>query len=625
MSTHSTVTRSPASDSADNDMPLMNAIAAPAHPSTFDQACLRLVATVETACAAYGRTDLLPNVQRLREVLGDQRATTVIAGEFKKGKSSLLNALLGAELSYVGDDIATQVPLRVIDGRTPEVQVTMIDGASRMMPRSTLTNILRGSGEPVAFATVSFEHPLLSTGLELVDSAGVGGLESQHGLATLAEISRALGVVLVLDASQELTKSELSFIRTVDRLCPRVIIAMTKIDIHVEWRDILRLNQQHLADGGVDVAIVPVAVGRSAGAETISPRNAASITPLTEWLQQLVDDSDEVRRGHCCSTLGAVVAELAQQFHAERRSLTDADHAAQAMRTLSELKQQTEALRGQMAKWSQTLNDGIGDLNADIDHDLRTRLRVVGAEADEAVDHNDPGTSWADISAWLNNRVGQEMVANFMLLHDRSDRLSELVAEHFNHPLAALAEASEVFGIVVELPTAKLAATSPEAIAGASMTVRAKGMTAARGFYSSTLMTSMLGSVAGLALGPIGLVLGAAGGRSTLRAEKNRMLEQRRAQARQKCRKYIDEIGFEVGKELRDSLRSVHRQLRDHYSQRAEVLHSGSTAAYQAAQAATKRSAAENAARLADVDAELTRLRSVEALIVKLRTTGASS
>jgi Dynamin family len=601
---------------------MMNATVASPNSAAFAESCRKAAATVETACRAYGRLDLLPGVSRLTELLSDQRATVVIAGEFKKGKSSLLNALLGSELSYVGDDIATQVPLRVIDGTDADVRITMVDGTTRDVPRSTLPSILRGAERDpvhtVAFATVACDHPLLRTGLELVDSAGIGGLESQHGMATLGEISRALGVVVAIDASQELTQSELSFIRTVARLCPRVIVAMTKIDIHIEWRDILRINLGHLSAARIDVTIVPVAVAQSARGSSPSPRNVGSTAPLTHWLEQLVEESDQVRRRLCQTTLTEVVGELMQQFESERGLLVDPEQAARSAHVLADLKQQTEALRGQMAKWNQTLNDGIGDLNADVDHDMRTRLRNLSAEADDAVDHNDPGVVWDDLAAWLNNRVGQEMVANFMLLRRRAEELGALVGEHFDHPLAALAAATRSLGITVELPTAKLAAASPEAIKAVSMTARSKGIVAARGFYSSTLMTSMLGSVAGLALGPLGLVLGMAGGRSSVRSEKTRMLEQRRGQARNKCRKYLDEISFEVGKELRDSLRDVHRQLRDHYSERAEVLHSGSTAALQAAQIAAKRSAAENNARLVDVDAELTRLRSLRTMVAKL-------
>ena len=62
------------------------------------------------ACAAYGRPDLAARLNRSREALADPSIHIVVAGEFKQGKSSLVNALLGANVCPVDDDVATAVP-----------------------------------------------------------------------------------------------------------------------------------------------------------------------------------------------------------------------------------------------------------------------------------------------------------------------------------------------------------------------------------------------------------------------------------------------------------------------------------------------------------------------------------
>jgi Dynamin family len=583
------------------------------------EATLRVVVSAESACRAYERHDLLDPLQSLRSMLAEQQTAVVIAGEFKKGKSSLLNALLGFELSYVGDDIATQVPLRVSGGGTG-VTLEMTDGGRHEVPSAALANVLRSgvlNGGAVLRASVRFEHQLLDTGLELVDSAGIGGLESKHGLDTLAEISRALGAIIVIDSSQEITSAEMSFLRTVTQLCPQVIVAMTKTDIHLAWRDILRLNLEQLRRADLDLAIVPVAV---AGHGIAPLSTTAPLVTLTEWLYGIDANAHDLRNSHTVAVLEDVISQLIQQFERERDAIGDPSRSAEVQAAMSELKTKADGLRSQMAKWSQTLSDGIADLNADVDHDLRIRLRTLTAEVDRSIDSNDPGVCWDDMSAWLNNRVGQEMVTNCMLLRQRADLLAQVVGEHFNHPLAELSARQPELGLEVVMPFGALQSATTDAMRTQLPSLKDKGASALRGFYSTTLMVGLLGSVAGLALGPLGLVVGAVGGRKSLRTERDRQLELRRAGARQLCRKYLDEIAFAVGKELRDSLRLVQRQLRDHFAQRAEALSAGSTAALQAAQTASKLTIGEGQARLNDVEAELDRLRALLRQAQALRT-----
>jgi hypothetical protein len=103
-------------------------------------------------------------------------------------------------------------------------------------------------------------------------------------------------------------------------------------------------------------------------------------------------------------------------------------------------------------------------------------------------------------------------------------------------------------------------------------------------------------------------------GHKGLRDEKKRQLQQRRTQARNAIRRYCDEVSFVMGKDSRDTLRRVQRQLRDHYSALAEELGRSNVEAVAAATDAAKRSQAERDARLRDVNSELARLEQVREL-----------
>ena len=63
---------------------------------------------------------------------------------------------------------------------------------------------------------------------------------------------------------------------------------------------------------------------------------------------------------------------------------------------------------------------------------------------------------------------------------------------------------------------------------------------------------------------PIGLLMG----RKAMREDKERRLSMRRQEAKQALRRYIDEAQFAVGKDQRDTLRRVQRELRDRFQER---------------------------------------------------------
>jgi hypothetical protein len=97
-------------------------------------------------------------------------------------------------------------------------------------------------------------------------------------------------------------------------------------------------------------------------------------------------------------------------------------------------------------------------------------------------------------------------------------------------------------------------------------------------------------------------------GRKSLRDEQERQLMIRRTTAKNGVRKYLDEAQFQSGKESRDTLRRVQRQLRDYYTTRAEELHRSLQASSNAAALAVKSDEQTRANRLKDVKSELQRI-----------------
>src|SRR4051794_1124500 len=112
-------------------------------PTPRDAATSVLDVCVEAA-AAYERADLSERLTAARSRLVDPRFHVLVVGEFKQGKSSLINALLDVDVCPVDDDVATAVPTKIHHAATTGASATI--SAPDDAPEGTDSTV-----EPVPF------------------------------------------------------------------------------------------------------------------------------------------------------------------------------------------------------------------------------------------------------------------------------------------------------------------------------------------------------------------------------------------------------------------------------------------------------------------------------------------
>ncbi|MPZ86290.1 MAG: dynamin [Actinophytocola sp.] len=567
------------------------------------------------ACEAFDRPDLAARLTEAKRRLADPVIHVVVAGEFKQGKSSLVNALIGAPVCPVDDDAATAVPTFVRHGEQAAAQLWVGETREAIELADVRKHVVEsaGNGENgmrrVTGVEVKIPRALLASGLVLVDTPGIGGLGSAHSAASLAAISLADAVLFVTSAAQELTRSEMDFLLRARSLCSTVACVLTKTDFYPAWRRIRELDEAHLAAAGVEVPLLTVSSSLRARAVKSSDAelNTESGFPaLIELVRDQVGGSAERR---LATEAAAEVVSLCDQvetgFAAERTALADPEAARRVVDELTAVKKHIESLKTAAAKWNQTLSDGTGDLTSDIDFDLRSRIKEVTKEADAAIEDGDPADTWSEIGTWLQSRTAAELLTNYELLRERATYLSERVGEHFR----------EATGGMYSRPTVH----DPTPLAGAGeiehdidlkkMRAVKQAMVALKSAYGGAVMFTLIGSMVGIMLGPIGIGIGLVMGHRGLREEKKRQVQKRRAEAKNAVRRYCDKVTFAATKDSRDTLRRVQRELRDHYTGLAEELNKSNAKALTAATEAASRTQGERDKRLKDVDAELARLR----------------
>jgi replication fork clamp-binding protein CrfC len=582
----------------------------------------------------YERADLTERLRIAKELITDPQVRVVIAGQLKQGKSQLLNSLLNMPVARVGDDESTVLATVVFYAEIPTARLVVVspDGAEAELvdiEMSQLKDDLRrapaAQGREVLRVEVGVPSPMLKNGLAFIDTPGVGGHGQPHLSATLGLLPDADAVLMISDTSQEFTEPELTFIRQAVEICPVATVVATKTDLYPRWRDIVAVNTAHLQRAAVSAPVIPASAVLRSHAVTLNDKelNEESNFPaIVKFLSERVMSGENDRiRDHVLREIRAAADHLTLAVSSELSALNDPDIRERLTADLERRTQEAQDALQQTALWQQTLNDGIADLTADVDHDLRNRFRHITAHAEKLIDGCDPTQHWAEIGTELENAVATAVGDNFVWAYQRADALAAEVARLF----------TEAGLDAVELPKVSARAmgagfgefTSVARLEAKPIRAGHKVVTGMRGSYGGVLMFGMLTSFAGLGMfNPLSLGAGFLLGRKAYKEDmENRMLRVR-SEAKANMRRFVDDISFVVNKESRDRLRAVQRQLRDHYRGIANQTSRSLNESLQATLASAKMEEDERNTRIRELERQLNILRQVVENVDKLLAPG---
>ena len=225
--------------------------------------------------------------------------TVVVMGEVKRGKSSLVNALIAQpDLLPVDVLTCTSAPIRVAVSHDGPIvpQVTLVRGTEREMILATElarwvtvdgVGSLQGNTnagmdeaqDPPSSAEIAVRYPDMD-GITVVDTPGVGGLDKRAVTAALQEARHAGVLLMVCDASTPITAPEMDILRQAHDSVGGVIVAVTKTDKNTRrWRAIVEDNKRLISSHmGIDVPVVGVSSLRALdAARCIDPARRAEL------------------------------------------------------------------------------------------------------------------------------------------------------------------------------------------------------------------------------------------------------------------------------------------------------------------------------------------------------------
>jgi GTP-binding protein EngB required for normal cell division len=166
-----------------------------------------------------------------------------VLGQFKRGKSTLLNALTGEPILPVGVVPLTAAPTFIQFGEAPKIRVAYqggrpteeFTGASTSERSAYLTGLVTEKGNPqnrlgVTEVEVDMPAPILAGGVVLIDTPGIGSTYRHNTAATLNFLQQCDAALFLISADPPITETELEFLRQVREKVPRLFFVLNKID-----------------------------------------------------------------------------------------------------------------------------------------------------------------------------------------------------------------------------------------------------------------------------------------------------------------------------------------------------------------------------------------------------------
>jgi predicted GTPase len=531
------------------------------------QEILDLFASLRSFAQKQNEQGYVKQLDEAIKRLDEGKLLVVVCGEFKEGKSSLINALLNEasdDLFPVDSDIATGLVSTISYGEQEKITVIIGEPGQekqKQIKREEINDYAneqhnKGNIQQARMLVAEVPNSQLKDGLVLVDTPGVGGLNTRHTGITYAFIPNSDVVLFVSDVTAPLKAKELEFVKMIARHCQNLIFVVTKIDMksRAEYEEVVENNREKLAQvlerPSDRIEIIPIsshnklAYLKSGDGEDLEDSN---FRVLEEKLWQLLNsEKGYILLMRALGEVKPILDEMKIGLQAEFEGCQQ--RTAQELKNLElQFQEEQERLKGLQAKssaWQPELNFGLKKINGVVRSFLRDGFVKIRRFAEEYIDNAGmagnskeiAGLVEADIDALMSD-MGKKLSNEATNLYIQIERVTGLDMDRYRIGILDW-EKSQVSVGDVDIKQTGLWEKSLTATRNSMFNATAGGMI---GGILGTVVGSLFGGVGALPGGIIGTKLGSLfGGFSGLKQGVKQISEKDMVNAKRELSKVIE-------------------------------------------------------------------------------------
>ncbi len=210
-------------------------------PLSFDEIvvnALHFCKSLPPSCSVYGK-----QIAELQYRLAGGRLHLAVLGQFNRGKSTFINALLNLNVLPTSILPVTSIPTCIEYDTEPGCTISFFNGNPDLVVRkssdtisSALKKYVAEENNPknqlcVQSVKVKCNSPLLANGTVLIDTPGFGSTHVHNTSVTLDLLSGCDAAIFLLSADPPFTQTEVEFLKQVSAYVPKLFFVLNKIDI----------------------------------------------------------------------------------------------------------------------------------------------------------------------------------------------------------------------------------------------------------------------------------------------------------------------------------------------------------------------------------------------------------
>ncbi len=269
----------------------------------------------------------------IRDKLDTNTFNLVVVGQFKRGKTCLINALLGADILPVSVIPLTSIVTVLVYGETLGVKVYFKNGKIADVPAESLPDYVTETGNPknekeVLEVVVLYPSPYLKDGVRLVDTPGVGSVYIHNTDVAYRYLPKSDAALFLLSTDQPAGSAEIEFLKDVREYAGRIFFLLNKIDYlsGEEVGSALSFAKETLEEiMGPDIRIFPISAKLALQAKLNGTSHILAASGLPDFSEALdrflVKEKGKVLLESVCGNLLQVLSRARLETELELKSL----------------------------------------------------------------------------------------------------------------------------------------------------------------------------------------------------------------------------------------------------------------------------------------------------------------
>ncbi|KMQ50282.1 Dynamin family protein [Chitinispirillum alkaliphilum] len=373
-------------------------------PVSFDEIvdkALHFCRELPHACSDYCN-----QISDLKYRLTGGKLHLAVLGQFNRGKSTFINALLGLKVLPTSILPVTSVPTRIEYGEEHTCTISFLNGKPDLSIRNDREKISAALIEYVAEENnpknqlcvrdvkLTCNSSLLANGTVLIDTPGFGSTHVHNTSTTVDFLSGCDAAIFILSADPPFTQTEVEFLKQVKLYIPKLFFVLNKIDILSKdqkiqvdrfIKNILKEKLQH--SGNVKLFHISAVMGEEAQKHSPKDKHWKS-SGLEEIKAEVLDFMVREKYFTLSEALGdKFKASLSGIEHIIREEIvklkSPIDHSAKEQQKITSLLEDLAKHKDYQLK---KLDAGVEELIQRIEKQITTSAENIRSDIDQIMD-----------------------------------------------------------------------------------------------------------------------------------------------------------------------------------------------------------------------------------------------